>query len=84
MGFCGINKNEKNNKPQQRSKNEKNKYNTNDVYADCKNQYLVRADGTIRNVGYVEITKFTVFANNIKEARAIARKKRLLNKKEAA
>jgi hypothetical protein len=44
----------------------------------------VRADGTIRNVGYVEITKFTVFANNIKEARAIARKKRLLNKKEAA
>ncbi len=23
MGFCGINKNEKNNKPQQRSKNEK-------------------------------------------------------------
>jgi hypothetical protein len=52
--------------------------------ADCKNQYLVRADGTIRNVGYVEITKFTVFANNIKEARAIARKKRLLNKKEAA
>jgi hypothetical protein len=66
------------------AKMKKNKYNTNDVYADCKNQYLVRADGTIRNVGYVEITKFTVFANNIKEARAIARKKKLLNKKEAA
>tara|TARA_R110000803_G_scaffold44899_3_gene94826 strand:+ start:895 stop:1131 length:237 start_codon:yes stop_codon:yes gene_type:complete len=51
----------------------KNKFNQNDVYADTFNQYEVRADGTIRNVGFVNITKNTVMADNIGQARAIAR-----------
>ena len=60
----------------------KNKFNQNDVYADTFNQYEVRADGSIRNVGFVDITKNTVMADNIGQARAIAKFEGLPKTKE--
>jgi hypothetical protein len=60
----------------------KNKFNQNDVYADTFNQYEVRTDGSIRNVGFVDITKNTVMADNIGQARAIAKFEGLPKTKE--